>query len=205
MNTPTLIGIAVALGFLAGWRPYLSVLATGLAVHTGVIGGPDAGTLLAALAHPWALGALGIAAIAEGICDKIAWFDSLWDKAHGGIRPAIGALLALGVLDPLGVAGTLGGLILGASTSLMSHGAKAGARAILNASPEPYSNIAISIGEDVLAAGLLFTIFHAPMAAPIVAGLVLMGNLVLTAATRRQLNRMFTPPRKARASSEKRR
>lgn len=204
MDTPALIGIAVALGCLAGWRPYLSGLATGLAVHTGVIGGPDAGPLLAALAHPWALGALGMAAIAEGICDKIAWLDSLWDRGHGGIRPAIGALLALAVLDPAGLT-SLAALMLGASTSLISHSAKAGARAILNASPEPYSNIALSTGEDVLAIGLLFAIFHAPPVAPVVAGLVLMGNLVLTGAVRRQLNHMFTPPQETGASTKPRR
>ncbi len=78
---------------------------------------------------------------------------------------------------------------------MISHRAKAGSRAIINASPEPFSNIAVSLGEDIVAAGLLILLFFAPVAAGLIAGLLILGDLALIAAVRRMLDRMFTPPK----------
>jgi hypothetical protein len=197
MDAPALIGLAASLSLMAGWRPYLCLFATGLAMDSGLISAPDHAAGLHSLAHLWVLGLIGIALAAEWIADKIAWLDSLWDTAHGAIRPLIGALLAMTVIDPATFGGQIIVLMLGGGAALLSHRAKGGARAILNASPEPYSNIAVSLGEDVLAIGLLVVIFKAPIATVAVAGLILLADLSLTAAARRVLNRMFTPPRKA--------
>ncbi len=202
MDVPQLVGVAASLSLIAGWRLYLSLFATGLAMRTGLIDLPVHAAGLALLAHPWVMGAAGIALIAEFVADKVAWLDSLWDSVHLAIRPLGGALLALAVADPASTTTQVIALLLGGSGAMLSHGAKAGTRAIVNASPEPFSNVAVSTGEDVVTGGLLFLIFNAPVAAALVAGLLLIGTFTLIAAVKRMLNRLFTPPQKPRVPTD---
>jgi hypothetical protein len=76
------------LSLLAGWRLYLCILATGLAMHFGVLPLPDHLQSLKILANPWVMGVAGVATLAEFFADKIAWIDSAWDTVHTFIRPA---------------------------------------------------------------------------------------------------------------------
>lgn len=95
-----ILGIAGSVSLLAGWRLYLTVLATGLAMKFNMLPLPEHLASLQVLANPWVMGAAGTAALLEFFADKIAWFDSIWDTIHTFIRPVGGALLALAVVDP---------------------------------------------------------------------------------------------------------
>ncbi|MBV1917796.1 MAG: DUF4126 domain-containing protein, partial [Sphingomonadaceae bacterium] len=138
-------------------------------MHFGMLPLPEHLESLRALANPWVMGVAGIAAAAEFFADKIAWLDSVWDMVHTAIRPIGGALLTLAVVDPTDPATQVIAFILGGGATLLAHGGKAGARAVVNTSPEPFSNIAVSTTEDVVTGGLLFLAYQYPAAAGIIA------------------------------------
>ena len=198
MESPQLLWIAASISLIAGWRLSLSLFATGLAMKMGLIDLPIHAAGLRHLASEGVLVVAGAALIAEMAVDKVAWLDSLWDSGLKFVRPLGGALLALAVADPASPGAQIGALLLGGSGAFLSHNAKAGARAILNLSPEPFSNIGLSIGEDVVSAGLIFIVLNVPVAAPLVTGVLLTGIFLLNARVRRTLNHLFTPPRQPR-------
>ena len=191
MGASELLGVAASVSLLAGWRLYLCVLATGLAMRFGWIALPDHLHALSILANPWVLGAAALGTMAEFFADKIAWLDSIWDAVHSAVRPVGGALLALAIVDASDPKWQLIALLLGGSAALVSHGAKAGTRAIVNVSPEPFSNIAVSSGEDVVTGGLLLLVFANPWAASAVAAVLLGVTLFVIALVRRLLKRIF--------------
>lgn len=172
MGLVELFGVAGSVSFLAGWRMYLCVFATGVAMRTGMIALPEHLQSLTALANPWVLGISGVGLIAEFFADKIAWLDSIWDAVHTAIRPIGGALLAMAIVDASDPTWQIISLLLGGGAALASHSAKAGTRAVVNASPEPFSNIAVSTGEDVATGGLLYLALSNPEAAVVVAVLL---------------------------------
>ena len=187
-----IIGIAGSVALLSGWRLYLTVLATGLAMRYGAIPLPEHLQSLQVLANPWVMGAAGVAAFCEFFADKIMWLDSIWDAVHSLIRPIGGALLALAVIDPSDPATQVLAFILGGGASLLAHGGKAGARAVINTSPEPVSNVAVSTAEDVVTVGLLYLAYEYPVAAGAIA-LILLGLAVwLLLAARRILRSLFS-------------
>ena len=147
-----ILGIAASVSLLAGWRLYLCVLATGIAMRLGVVPLPDHLAALDVLANPWVMGIAAFGATAEFFADKVAWLDSAWDAVHTLVRPLGGALLALAIVDPSDPAMQVIAFLLGGGGALLSHGGKAGARAVVNASPEPFNNIAASTVEDVATA-----------------------------------------------------
>lgn len=173
-----ILGIAGSVSLLSGWRLYLTALATGLAMHYGALPLPEHLKALQVLANPWVMGAAGLAAFMEFFADKVLWLDSLWDTVHTLIRPIGGALLTLAVVDPGDPATQAIAFILGGGASLLAHGGKASARAVVNTSPEPFSNVAVSTVEDVATTGLLYLAYSHPLAAGAVAAVL----LVLTAA-----------------------
>jgi Domain of unknown function (DUF4126) len=191
MGITEIMGVAGSVSLLAGWRMYLCVFATGLAMRLGWINAPEHLASLAVLANPWVLGASGFAMIAEFFADKIAWLDSIWDAVHTAIRPIGGALLALAVVDASDPKWQVITLLLGGGAALMSHSAKAGTRAVVNASPEPFSNIAVSTGEDVATGGLLFLALAHPAAALAVAAILLVVALFAILVVRRMLKSLF--------------
>jgi Domain of unknown function (DUF4126) len=192
MGVVELLGVAASVSLLAGWRMYLCVFGTGLAMRYGLVGTPEHLQSLAVLANPWVLGASGIGLVAEFFADKVAWLDSLWDSVHTAIRPIGGALLAMAIVDPSDPKWQVISLLLGGGAALMSHGAKAGSRAVVNASPEPFSNIAVSAGEDVTTGGLLFLALHNPAAAVVVAILLSGVAIFLLMTVRRMLRKLFS-------------
>jgi len=165
MGIVEIIGVAGSLSLLAGWRLYLTILAVGGAMRYGWLPLPDHLSALQVLAEPWVLGVAAVGTLAEFLADKVAWVDSLWDMAHTIIRPLGGALLALALVDAQDPTWQVIAFLLGGGGALLSHGAKATTRAVVNTSPEPFTNVAVSAGEDIATGGLLaLTIAFPPLA-----------------------------------------
>ncbi len=155
MGIIEILGVAGSLSLLAGWRLYLTILAAGTAMHFGWLPLPEHLASLKVLAEPWVLGVAAVGTIAEFFADKVAWVDSAWDAIHSFVRPLGGALLALALVDASDPAWQVVAFLLGGGGALLSHGAKATTRAVVNVSPEPFSNVAVSASEDVATGGLL--------------------------------------------------
>ena len=157
------IALAAGLAWASGLRLYVVMFLVGIAGHFGWIVLP---THLEVLANPIVLGTSGTLAVAEFFADKVPVFDSLWDAVHTFIRIPAGALLAAGSVGGLGedslplmiAAGLIGGTITAGS-----HFTKAGSRVAINHSPEPFSNWAASLFEDVAAPGIVWLAIVAPV------------------------------------------
>lgn len=186
-----ILGIAASASLLAGWRLYLVILATGLAMRSGVVPLPDHLQSLQVLANPWVLGIAGFGAAAEFFADKVPWLDSVWDTVHTLVRPVGGALLALAIVDPGEPALQVVAFLLGGGGALLAHGGKAGARAAINTSPEPVTNVVASTAEDVATIGLLWFVYEYPWAAAGVAAVLLVLAVGLIVALRRMLRKLF--------------
>jgi hypothetical protein len=160
-----LLGVALGLACLAGINLYLTVFVTGLAIHFHWVTLAPAYQSLEALGNPVIITIAGIFYFLEFFADKIPWIDSAWDAVHTVIRPIGGALLAIQVLGHPSPAFTVIVALLAGSTSLITHTAKAATRLASNTSPEPFSNIALSFGEDVAVLGGLALIHYSPVLA----------------------------------------
>lgn len=191
MGIVEILGVAGSVSLLAGWRLYLCIFATGLAMRMGWVSAPEHLQSLGVLANNWVLGISAVGALAEFFADKVAWLDSLWDAVHTAIRPVGGALLALALVDASDPTWQVITLLLGGGAALVSHGAKAGTRAVVNASPEPFSNIAVSTGEDVTTGGLLVLALSNPIAAVFVAIIVGTASIAAILMVRRMLKKLF--------------
>lgn len=172
LDTVQLIAIASVLGFASGIRLYLVLFAVGLAGYMQWVPLP-AGLQLLAL--PWVLGASGLMMAIEFFADKIPALDSLWDTVHTLIRIPAGAALAAAILGGDSATWATVAALLGGSLAATSHFTKAGSRALINTSPEPFSNVVASGAEDVLVGGLLLLVLAHPWVA---AGVVLLLVLV---------------------------
>jgi hypothetical protein len=194
-----ILGLAASISLLSGWRLYLCMLATGIAMYFDILPMPEHLSALRVLASPWVMGVAAIAAFLEFFADKIMWLDTVWDTIHTFIRPLGGALLALAVIDPGDPATQAVAFILGGSATLLAHGGKAGARMVVNASPEPVSNMVVSTAEDVATGGLLYLAFAYPVAASLIALVLLALAIWLLLTARRLIRRFFKagkePPR----------
>jgi hypothetical protein len=186
-----ILGIAASISLLAGWRLYLAVLATGIAMRSGAVPLPEHLESLRVLANPWIMGIAGLGALCEFFADKIAWLDSLWDAVHTLVRPLGGALLALALVDPGDPATQTIAFLLGGGGALLAHGGKAGARAVVNASPEPVSNVVVSSAEDVATAGLLWMVYQYPYVSAGIAVVLLGAAIGLLLLARHMLRRLL--------------
>ncbi len=150
MDTIELLGSTLGLGFLAGIRLYATVLVIGLVVRFHLIQLPSGLAHLAVLGHTWVLATAGVACLIEFLADKVPWVDSLWDSIHTFVRP-LGAIFlgatALGNDDP--VTRTVIALLCG-GVAFAGHSSKAATRLLVNHSPEPVTNVTLSVAEDVL-------------------------------------------------------
>ncbi len=191
------LGLAGSLSLLSGWRLYLCVLATGIAMRLGVLPLPEHLAALDVLANPWVIGVSAFAALCELFADKIALIDTVWDGVHTVIRPLGGALLTLAIVDPADPATQVIAFLLGGGGALLAHGGKAGARAVVNTSPEPFSNIAVSTGEDILTGGLLVLVYAYPLAAAGIALVLLAVAIGLLLMAGKVLRRLFGNRRQA--------
>ncbi len=191
MGIMELIGLAGSVSLLSGWRLYLCLFATGLAMRLGALPLPEHLAALDVLANPWVMGVAGVAALVEFFADKVMWLDSAWDAVHTFVRPIGGALLTLAILDPSDPATQVIAFMLGGGASLAAHAGKAGARGVVNASPEPVSNVVVSTAEDVATAGLLWAAYEYPYIAAGIALVLLALTVWLLLTARRVLKQIF--------------
>jgi hypothetical protein len=160
-----LLSVALGLACLAGINLYLTVFVTGLAIHFHWITLAPSYQSLEVLGQPWIIVIAGILYLLQFLADKIPWLDSAWDIVHTIIRPIGGALLAIQVLGHHSPVMDVLIVLLGGSASLVAHTAKASTRLAANTSPEPASNIGLSIAEDVFVFGGLALIHYNPILA----------------------------------------
>jgi hypothetical protein len=149
MEAINLLGSTMGLGLVSGLNLYATVLTVGLGIRLGLITLTPETSGLAVLASPYVLIAAGVIYLIEFFADKIPWVDSLWDSVHTFIRPLGAAVIgatAIGAVEPQ----TAVIAALCAGVSLSGHSVKAGTRLLANHSPEPFSNIALSLVEDGL-------------------------------------------------------
>lgn len=155
METLELLAMALGLATLAGINLYLTVFAAGFAVHMGWVTLAPQYEQLSVLADPVIMVVAGVLFLLEFFADKVPWVDSLWDSVHTVIRPVGAAFLAITALGEVSPVFDVLVALLGAGMALTTHAVKAGSRLVVNASPEPISNIVLSLGEDVaVVAGL---------------------------------------------------
>jgi len=179
-------------GFSSGLNLYATVATLGILQRFGLIHLPQP---LAIVAHPIVLGAALALYIIEFLADKIPFLDTIWDAVHTFIRPPAAALLAYAAAGAAPAAWRWGAALLAGGVALTSHGTKASARAAVNSTPEPFSNWALSFGEDILAVWLTWMATAHPVATTvIVVALVALSVFLLFHLfrfARRALQRLF--------------
>lgn len=161
LGAPELLALAGALGWASGFRLYAVVFLVGMA---GAAGWMELPAGLQVLQHPALLGASGFMLFVEFFADKIPVVDSLWDMVNSVVRIPAGAALAAGVFGADSGAMALAAALLGGSLAATSQAAKSTTRAAINASPEPFSNIAMSLVEDGLVVGAVWLATTHPIA-----------------------------------------
>ncbi len=170
-DTWQLVALAATLGFASGLRLYAVLFIVGAAGYLGWVHLPLG---LATLAHPLVLIASGFMCFVEFFADKIPGVDSLWDVVHTLIRIPAGAALAASVFGDSSSATMLAAAILGGTLAAGSHFTKTGSRALINTSPEPFSNWGASLTEDIAVGGLLWLAIAHPLAAGVVIVLMIL-------------------------------
>ena len=153
------IALASLMAWASGLRLYLVVFAVGLAGYEGYIDLPKG---LAVLQHPWVIGAAGFMVVMEFLADKVPAIDSAWDAVHTFIRIPAGALLAAGATGDTLTPITIAAGLLGGTITAGTHFTKAGGRAVINTSPEPFSNWGASFTEDAMVASGIWLAFAHP-------------------------------------------
>lgn len=176
LDTTQLMAIAAALGWASGLRLYLVVFLTGLA---GVLGWVELPSGLKLLQHPALLGASGFMLFVEFFADKIPGLDSLWDVLHTLVRIPAGAALAAAVFGADHATWATAAALLGGTLAATSHLAKASTRAAANTSPEPFSNLGLSLLGDVSVPTALWLSWQHPLVFFVALALALMVMVAL--------------------------
>ncbi len=154
------LATAAGLGWASGVRLYAVVFFLGLLHFFGIYTLP---ANLQTLGNGWVMGAAGFMFLVEFLADKIPGFDSVWDAAHTFIRVPAGALLAAAAVAGGDPGMSVAAAILGGTIAAGSHITKASTRALINTSPEPFSNWTASFSEDALSIGALWTALFYPL------------------------------------------
>jgi hypothetical protein len=195
MEVIATLGRTLGFSFAAGLNLYATVALVGLASRYDWVALPPQ---FEVFDNDLVIGVALAMYVIEFCADKIPWVDTAWDAVHTLVRPLGGALIAvaaLGEASPM-VQGLVA--LLGGSVAASSHLTKAGARAMVNTSPEPVSNWVLSLGEDLLVVGLGFLALGYPVAALVVAGLLLAAILAFFGVIARLAwRRLFRRPLRA--------
>jgi len=157
---PLSLALITGLGWTSGIRFYAVLLALGILHRSGLHTLPAS---LEVLAHPWVLAVSGLLCVTEFLADKIPGVDSLWDTVHTFIRIPGGALLAAAAVIDSDPGLALAASLLGGTVAAGAHFTKAGSRALINFSPEPFSNWAASLTEDVTVIAALWMLLKYPL------------------------------------------
>ncbi|MEU6146648.1 DUF4126 domain-containing protein [Streptomyces sp. NPDC047081] len=161
-------------GWASGINAYAVVLLLGFFGATGV-----SDDVPETLQRPEVLVTAGVLFLCEAVADKIPYVDSVWDSVHTVVRPVAGAWVGALLAGHSGSVNDVVAGLVGGSTALASHTVKAGTRMAVNTSPEPFSNIVLSLAEDLGVGGIVsFAMFH-PGAAAVIAAVLLVTGLVV--------------------------
>jgi hypothetical protein len=183
-----LFSLLVAIGFAAGLNLYATVAVLGLLARFGHMPLPPGLQLLEA----WPVIAAAVAMFAiEFLADKIPAFDMIWNALHTFIRVPVAGLVAYRATSQLSPEHQLLATLLGAAIALVAHSGKTAARAAVTASPEPLSNITLSVGEDILAIGLTWLATRHPYVAGALATVLVVIVVVLTRLVVRAMRALF--------------
>ena len=198
-DTTQFVAVAAALGWASGLRLYAVLFLTGLA---GFIGWVDLPPGLRLLQHPLMLGASGLMLVVEFCADKIPGVDTLWDALHTLIRIPAGAWLAAQVFGGDGATWTTIAALLGGGLAATAHAAKATTRAAANTSPEPFSNIGLSLLGDAAVPAMLWLSWTHPWLCLAALALAVAAGLALVVVLFRFLRALFSrfAPRAAASS-----
>lgn len=177
LDMPSLLALAAALGWASGFRLYAVVFIVGIAGWIGWIPLPEG---LQVLQHPALLATSGALLFVEFFADKIPGLDSLWDLVNSVIRIPAGAALAAGALGADSGTMAIVGALLGGSLAATAQAAKTTSRAAINTSPEPFSNVAMSLLEDGLVIGIVWLATNEPL---MFGGVVVVAVLVMWVTT----------------------
>ena len=188
MNIADALWRIVPFAFASGVNLYATIAVIGICARFGLFTVPDQ---FKAFDNPWVIGvALALYAV-EFVADKVPWVDTAWDAVHTVIRPLGGALVAVSALGDASPATQTVAALLGGSVAMTTHLTKAGTRAVVNTSPEPFTNWALSLAEDVFVVGLTWVAVQHPIAASIVALVLLAAIVAAGSFIARALRRRF--------------
>jgi hypothetical protein len=172
-----LVALLAAVSFAAGLNVYATVATLGLLGHFGLVSLPAS---LLLLDNWWIIGASAVLFGIEFFADKVPAFDLIWNAAHTFVRVPVAALLAYGATSHLSLGKQVLATGVGGLIALAAHGSKTAVRAAVTPSPEPFSNIGLSLGEDVAAVSLTwFASQHPYAAAALVAAFLLLIAILL--------------------------
>jgi len=170
MNLLSTLAIAMGAGWVSGINLYAAVATLGLLgrfAHLKLPGELDV------LTHWWIIGLAIALYLIEFVADKVPYVDNIWDAIHTFIRVPAGAVLAATAFGDFDRGVQVAAFLLGGGLALSAHGTKAGARAAINLSPEPASNIVVSLAEDVIAVGSVLLSIFAPVVLIVLIGIFL--------------------------------
>jgi hypothetical protein len=183
-----LVGLLVATSFAAGLNVYATVGTLGVLAHVGVLDLPPGLHLLASW---WVIGASLVLFTIEFFADKIPAFDLLWNALHTFVRVPVAALIAYRATAQLSPEKQLLATLVGGAIALAAHGGKTAARAAVTPSPEPLSNISLSMGEDALAIFLVWFSTQHPVLASLIVAVLLVTIVVVVRWVVRALRNLF--------------
>ena len=170
MDALLALGRTIPFAFASGINLYATVAVLGLCSRFHIVALPDQ---FRAFEHPLIISVALAMYVVEFVADKVPWFDSLWDTIHTVVRPIGGALVAVTALGDASAGAQAVAALLGGSVAMTTHLGKAGTRAVANTSPEPFSNWALSLGEDAIAIGLTYFAIQHPLLALVIAVILL--------------------------------
>ena len=176
METLAFLGRTLGFSFAAGINLYATVALIGLASRFGWVVLPGE---YAMFDHDWVIGTAIVLYCVEFVADKVPWVDSLWDSVHTFIRIPAGAALAYSVFGADQASWGVMAALLGGALAATSHTAKATTRAAVNTSPEPFSNVALSLAGDAMVPGMLWLSHEYPTAFFVVLAIVIVISLVV--------------------------
>jgi hypothetical protein len=159
VETLSSTALAGGLSWASGLRLYMTIFMAGLLGRLGWLQLPSS---LEVLESPWVLGVSGLLLVVEFLADKVPGIDSAWDAVHTFIRIPAGAILSVAALGQMDPAWAAVAALLGGTLAASAHFTKAGSRALINTSPEPFSNWAASFSEEAVVAGGLWAAFFHP-------------------------------------------
>jgi Domain of unknown function (DUF4126) len=188
VNTLGTLGIAMGSAWLSGINLYAAVLTMGLLQRFKLAHLPGD---LSGLGEWWVIVLAGVLYLIEFVADKIPAIDSAWDAIHTFIRIPAGAILAASAFAHFEPGVRLAALLIGGGVALSSHGMKAATRVAVNASPEPFSNIALSVIEDVIAFGSTVLMAFHPVVILVVVVIAVLIAIWLVPRIFRALRRLF--------------